>query len=120
MQEEQGGADICAAAQNSSQKTPGNAPQKLAASGSKMPASSNSLQQGDGDSISDLSLSQSSAADMDASQRSNLYSIDSDCRPTSQDFIDLTDSETNSQPAESGEGGDPTSLPSPSQVMLAL
>ena len=112
VQEEQGGADICAAAQNSSQKDPGNVPQKLAASGSKMPASSDSLQQGDGDSVSDLSLSQSSAADMDASQHSNLYSIDSDRRPTSQDFVDLT--------AESGEGGDLTSPTSPSQVTLAL
>nr|KAG5712912.1 hypothetical protein BaRGS_007509 [Batillaria attramentaria] len=33
------------------------------------------------------------AADFDSSQRSNLCSIDSDCFPTSQDFVDLTDGE---------------------------
>lgn len=105
--------------QNSSEKDSGAIPQKLAASGSKIPASPDSLQS-EGDNVSDISLSQCSTANMDASQRSNLYSIDSDCFPTSQDFVSLTDSETNSQSVKSGESGSLTSPTPTTQVMVTL
>ncbi|KAK7505578.1 hypothetical protein BaRGS_00003323 [Batillaria attramentaria] len=58
------------------------------------------------------------AADFDSSQRSNLCSIDSDCFPTSQDFVDLTDGENDNQWAtedtkSSGRASDGGSFKSP-------
>ncbi|XP_076443126.1 uncharacterized protein LOC143281736 [Babylonia areolata] len=69
----------------------------------------------DGDSISQLAVSEGSVADMDSSQHSNLYSIDSDCFPGSQDIVDLTDCDSVS--GKSGNHSDQTS-PATSQSSL--
>lgn len=82
----------------------------------------NDSQGGEGERLSDVSWSQqsSSTAGVDASQRSNLYSIDSDCFPTSQDFVDLTDCETDSQSVKNRGDGDFASPLSASQVIWRL
>ncbi|KAL8615225.1 hypothetical protein ACOMHN_050266 [Nucella lapillus] len=71
-----------------------------------------------GDSVSEVAGSQGSASDMEASQRSNLYSIDSDCLPTSQDFVDLTDCDSLSLSGNSRAASDWASPASSSQSSL--
>ena len=76
--------------------------------------SSPNSSQGEGDSVSDVGGSQCSSADMTTSQHSNLYSIDSDCFPGSQDLVDLTDCEADSQSV--GRGPENASFTTPASA----